>query len=232
MKFYQNHGKLRGGAQYIEHVSKQNEHRITLEPGQVHEASHWMPHKGSIVISELAFVAEPISKEQQSIGIQSFVDIVVLQVPEECTSKFCDISKYGVGKIDNFQNTSFINLCENGRLLIERSVFQGFHSRLMVPSEGPMPLKVKDARIALPYKAQTYDVIFANCNHDGRRIHITGQAVLDYEESPVELSFVSIAILTIIALSICLLFSFLMIRVRRGTRAEYNTYQQVSMAAT
>lgn len=223
MNFYRNHVRLRGKSRNNNNELS-GQHKITLEGGQVQESSHWTPRKGDIDMSELTFNAETLSIEEQSTSIQSFLDIAVFEVQRQCKNESCDISKYGVGKIDTLKN---VDLCENGRLRIDNHVFQGFHTQLMIPSTGPMPHHVKHKKIALPHKEQMYKVLFANCNKGGRKVQITGQAVLEYNENQVELSFGSVASLTVIALSICLFFTFLTVRIRRGTRAEYNEYQRV-----
>jgi hypothetical protein len=228
MNFYRNRVKLRGQGKF-DKDSQPDQHEITLNPGDVHEASHWMPYKGDIDLSELTFHAEPVSAENASTSIQSFLDIAVFPVQEQCTSETCDISKYGAGKMDHFKNHSFVTLCDNGRLRIDSDLFQGFHTQLMVPSLGQMPRHLKYKKVALPQKDQTYEVIFANCNDAGRKVQITGQAVLDYDENQIDTSFGSVMILTTIAVSICLLFTFLTVRIRRGTQAEYNAYQRLSV---
>lgn len=227
MNFYRNQAKLRGRSNGNGDHGKTDEHTVTLEPGEVHEASHWMPYKGSMILSDLTFVADPVTTEQESTSIQSFLDIVIFEVPEQCTSDSCDVSKYGVGKMDHFGNKSFVNMCEDGRLRIDSNVFRGFHTQLMVPSVGTMPRKVKHGQIALPHEAQTYKMVFANCNDNGRKVQMFGQAVLDYDENQVEMTFDAVVMLMGISFSICLLFSLLTIRIRRGTRAEYIEYRRL-----
>jgi hypothetical protein len=201
---------------------------LTLKAGEVHEASHWMPYKGNIDISGFTFEAEPVTEEKQYSSVQSFLDIIVFAVPNHCSFETCNVSKYGVGKMDIYKNRSSVNLCENGRLGIDSEFFHGFHTQLMVPSIGPMPGHVKNNKIALPNKEQMYAIVFANCNDAGREVLIVGQPVFSYDENQIELTFASVVLLTIVALSICLLLTFLTVRIRPGTRAEYNEYQRLS----
>jgi hypothetical protein len=219
MNVYRNH--LRGKSSRVNDDMLDHQ-KLILERGEVHEAFHWMSYKGDIDMSGLTFEAEPVTEEKQATSIQSFLDIVVFEVPKICTSESCDVSKYGVGKMDTYKNKAFVNHCEGGRLSIDSSLFHGFHTQLMVPSIGPMPRHVKQNKVPFPNKEQTYEVVFANCNDDGRKVLITGQTVIDYDENKTELSFVSVVFLTTVALSICLLFTFLTVRIRRGTLAEYN----------
>jgi hypothetical protein len=95
----------------------------------------------------------------------------------------------------------------------------------VVPSIGPMPKNAKHERISLIDKEQAYEVVFANCNNAGRTVFITGQA---YDENEIELSFAPVMLLTTIAPSICLLFTFLTVRIRRGTGTEFIEYHRLN----
>jgi hypothetical protein len=221
MNFFENRGgRLRRKANREPTITRSS-HTIVVKSGHVHEAIHYMHFQGEVDMSQLDFFAEPIPDDNQANSVQSFLDIAIFEVPEQCTSETCDISKYGVGKRDDFQGSNFVNLCDKGRLVIDTSTFEGLHTQLIVPLHGPMPKNVKKKKAALLHKDQTYNILFANCNTEGRNVYISGQVVLDYNEHPMDLSFQSVMILVTIALSICSLFTVLSVRVHSGTRADY-----------
>ena len=83
---------------------------LTINPGSVEEAVHYMQFTGEIDLSELVFSAEGPSN-----GVQSFVDVAVFEVPSQCTSHNCDLSQFGVGALTHFNGVTFLNLCQSGR---------------------------------------------------------------------------------------------------------------------
>ena len=207
-----------------------NAHRIVVAPGGVHESVHYMHYEGELDMSELEFYADPFPDEKLVDGIQSWMDVVVVPVPEQCSSDGCDLSKYGIGKSKNSQGTPpFVDLCDKGRFVVNNR-FEGVHTQLMVPrsSSVPMPDHLKKKKISLPRRDQTYNILFANCNPGGRNVHITGQVILEYNNTnSAVLTFQSVMILVTIAFSICSLLTVLSVRVHRGTRSDFE-YEQIS----
>jgi hypothetical protein len=197
---------------------------LIITPGDVEEAVHYMQFTGDIDLSELTFTVET-----GGAGIESFLDIAVFEVPPHCSSHNCDLSRYGVGEVTHFNGVAFLGLCQAGRLVIDRNIFQGHHTQLMVPSEDPMPSNINksDGTFKVPVQDRNYNVILANCNDKGRPVSVTGQVVFDFEESFTPVTPRTLIILTSVALAICLFFSALSIKIDRGTRAdwEYRRFQ-------
>jgi hypothetical protein len=155
---------------------------------------------------------------------ESFLDIAVFEVPERCTSRTCDLSRFGVGRIQQFSGATFLNLCHGGRLDLDLDVYRGYHTQLMVPQEGPMPQKVRYGKVTVPVPNRNYEVMIANCNDSGRKVQLTGQVIFDFDDDPVsQLDASSLAVLTLIAFAVCLFFSACSIRVRwgRGSGSDY-----------
>jgi len=193
---------------------------LTISPGQTEETVHSMQFEGEIELSELKFTAEGFGN-----GVESFLDIAVFEVPPQCTSHNCDLSRFGVGAITHFNSMSYLNLCEAGRLVIDHNRFEGYHTQLMIPSEGPMPVHIKNGKIKVPVKDRSYDILIANCNENGRHIQLTGQVVFDLDDDYITLTAGSLTILTLVAFAVCLFFSLLSVRIERGTHADWE-YQQ------
>jgi hypothetical protein len=196
---------------------------LSIAPGAIEEAVHYMQFSGDIDLSELYF-----SAEGQGTGVESFVDIAVFEVPGHCTSHNCDLSQFGVGALTHFNGITFLNLCQAGRLMIDNNIFQGHHTQLMIPSEGPMPSHIKRSAgtFKVPIQNRYYDVMIANCNEHGRRIQLAGQVVFAFEDNltPI-LTARSLTILTTVAFAVCLVLSLLSIKIERGTRSDWE-YQQ------
>lgn len=201
-----------------------------LYPGQVEEATQYMQFNGAIDLSELTFDAFPYpdSDGDDDFGVESFLDIAVFPVSEYCNSRSCNLSEYGVGMETYFNGMPFLNLCQGSRLLLDHSKFKGLYASLMVPMEGPMPSHIKNGKFPVPEKNLKYEVVIANCNQKGRRVSLSGQIVFENnEDSPVHLGVASEVKLTLVALTVCVVFSLISIRVRRGTLADHN-YQLVN----
>ena len=85
---------------------------------------------------------------QQQHKIDSYIDIVVLEVPKYCSNTHpCDLSKYGVGKIqhlDQNPNMEFLSLCDEttGRLRIDGHIFRGYRTQLYIPPVGVYSLSI------------------------------------------------------------------------------------------
>ncbi|KAG7372102.1 hypothetical protein IV203_018245 [Nitzschia inconspicua] len=202
---------------------------LTITPGDVEEAVHYMQFTGKIDLTELSFTAE-----SGGTGIESFLDVAVFEVPSHCSSHNCDLSRYGVGSMTHFNGMSYLSLCQAGRLFIDNNFFQGFHTQLMVPSEGPMPSNMKKTNgiFKVPIQNRNYNVMLANCNDNGRPVSLRGQVVFDFEENYTPITPRSLTVLTSVALMVCLLFSCLSIKIDRGTRAhwEYQRFQNVEIS--
>jgi hypothetical protein len=155
---------------------------------------------------------------------ESFLDIAVFEVPERCTSRTCDLSRYGVGKLEHFAGATYLNLCHGGRLNINPDLYHGYRTQLMVPQEGPMPHKLRNAKVIVPVASRNYEVMVANCNDAGRRVRLQGQVVFDFDANPaMQLDATSLTVLTLIAFAVCMFFSVISIRIRwgRGSGGEY-----------
>mmetsp|Transcript_10558 Transcript_10558/g.20874 ORF Transcript_10558/g.20874 Transcript_10558/m.20874 type:complete len:325 (+) Transcript_10558:107-1081(+) len=158
--------------------------------------------------------------------IESFLDIAVFEVPEHCTSRNCDISKFGVGSLSHFNGMSYLTLCQAGRLKLDHNLFKGHHTQLMVPIEGPMPDQVKQyrsAKFSVP-KNKHYEVILANCHQRGRNVCVSGQVVFDLMGGNTmfnNLTAKSVTILTSVAVMVFFALTILAVRVNRGTRSDF-----------
>lgn len=114
---------------------------IMVSAGEVKEEVHYLESRGDIDLSSLRFYAEENKPtNQQGInsngesdknddndvgGVESFLDIVVFQVPEHCTSRNCDLSKVGNPQHTNCNHTPFTSCdgYDNLHSLITRSHF-------------------------------------------------------------------------------------------------------------
>jgi hypothetical protein len=227
MNFMRNKLRNRGGHRGTGRGGENGPH-LTIPPGDVEEAVHYMQFTGEIDLSELTFTAE-----SGGTGIESFLDVVVFEVPPHCTSHNCDLSRYGIGALTHFNGMEFLGLCQAGRLIIDNNIFQGFHTQLMIPSEGPMPSNIKknSGTFKVPVPDKNFNVMLANCNDNGRPVSLTGQVVFDFEENFTPITPYSLTLLTSVALFVCLCFSCLSIKIDRGTRAdwEYQRFQNVEI---
>lgn len=161
----------------------------------------------------------------QSLQMDSIVDIVVFEIfNDQCTSQKCDISNYGVGQLEHFDGIEYVSLCQDGRLRIDSDDFTGRHVEIRIPSQGRLPdrqIADEDGLISVPESDRTYEVIIANCNKYGRKVLLTGQVLLLIDKSSSQ-NYVPETNLVLFGIAICLIFSFFNIRIRCGTRADYN----------
>ena len=183
-------------------------------------------------------------RRQQHRTIHSYIDIVVFEVPKHCSSsQACDLSKYGIGRIEeNFVNgMEYLSLCDDitGRLYIEKQKFRGYKTQLYIPPAGLLMkdriLDLNAAQIPVyPSNDESkLEIIIANCDKHaygyGRNVELTGQVVFDADNpffgdghtSQSPLDTISQIKLITFGLSICIFFSLFSFRVRTGTRAEY-----------
>ena len=183
-------------------------------------------------------------RRQQHRTIDSYIDIVVFEVPKHCSSsQACDLSKYGIGRIEeNFVNgMEYLSLCDDitGRLYIEKQKFRGYKTQLYIPPAGLLMkdriLDLNAAQIPVyPSNDESkLEIIIANCDKHaygyGRNVELTGQVVFDADNpffgdghtSQSPLDTISQIKLITFGLSICIFFSLFSFRVRTGTRAEY-----------
>jgi hypothetical protein len=197
---------------------------VYINPGQVEEAAHYMEFHGAIDLSELTFNAFPYpdSDVSEDFGVESFLDIAVFEIPDRCSSRSCDLSEFGVGMQTYFNGMTFLNLCQGGRLAVDHNKFHGLLSSLMVPMEGSMPEHIVNGRFPVPEKNHNFEVMIANCNQNGRRVSLSGQVVFEIDDDPLtKLSVASEVKLTLVALAVCMIFTMLSVRVRRGTYSDY-----------
>eukprot|EP00535_Pseudo-nitzschia_heimii_P013612 CAMPEP_0197193960 /NCGR_PEP_ID=MMETSP1423-20130617/28368_1 /TAXON_ID=476441 /ORGANISM="Pseudo-nitzschia heimii, Strain UNC1101" /LENGTH=204 /DNA_ID=CAMNT_0042647295 /DNA_START=149 /DNA_END=760 /DNA_ORIENTATION=- len=182
-------------------VNMMNGPTINISPGRIKEDVHYMESRGSIDLSHLRFYSDDYTGSKNVIvnyqsennktntgenesdmhknsGFshvewkESFLDIAVFEVPENCTSRNCDLSKFGIGSLTHFDGNSYLNLCQSGRLRIDQNIFKGHHTQLMIPGEGGMPDRIKqnkNNKFRMP-KHRHYEVMLANCNEKGRRV--------------------------------------------------------------
>jgi len=194
-----------------------------ISPGQVEEAVHYMSQNGYIDISFLRF-ASSLSKYHKGVqiqdGVESFLDVAVFEVPEHCTSRNCDLSKYGVGSLTHFQGATYLSLCQAGRLMLDHNIFDGFHTQLMIPRESPMPNHITNGKFQVP-KDRYYEVMLANCNQNGQHVHVSGQVVFEFQDGPVQLTNGSLALLISLAFTVFISLSILAVRINWGTRADF-----------
>lgn len=139
----------------------------------------------------------------------------------------------GIGSLNHLNGASYLNLCQAGRLQLNHDIFKGHHTQLMIPSEGPMPARIKQnesGKFSMP-KNRHYEVMLANCHERGRRIHVRGQVVFDLVdgEAPVtNLTATSLTILVSVAFTVFALLTILAIRINWGTRADFE-YEQYGL---
>ena len=134
--------------------------------------------------------------------------------------------QFGVGDLSHFNGGSYSNFCKAGRLNLDHSVFKGHHTQLMVPIEGPMQDRIKQRKTARfsGTKERHYEVVLANCHRHGRNVRVNGQVVFDLVETESianNLTRGSAAILSSVALVVFLALSVLAVRVRLGTRSDF-----------
>lgn len=218
---------------------------VTIAGGKVEEAVHYMSDPGYIDLSFLRFYSSSTYRSQYynsgntnnykgdgagsddamkhiNDGVESFLDVAVFEVPEHCTSRNCDLSRFGVGSLSHFKSSNYLTLCKNGRLVLDHNNFKGFHTQLMIPSEGPMPTHIKNAKFSVPEK-RFYEVILANCNGKGQRVHVSGQVVFDFEYGIYQLTGKSMVILMSVAFFVFVCLSTLAIRISCGTRSDFES---------
>jgi hypothetical protein len=124
---------------------------------------------------------------------------VVFQLPPSCTQLHdCDTSLVGVGDPETiFFNTGRMvyccwpeaidgDLCQDdqlGRLILDNrgaagggpaSKFVGTHKTIIVPGEGVLATFLYENAEIGELPEGTYGLIIANCNEDGRQIHVAG----------------------------------------------------------
>jgi len=235
---------------------------LNLPPGQVEEAVHYMSDSGFIDLSFLRFSSSSSSlisgqqypqhtvindhnhndeksniqniqaQQQNGSGIESFLDIAVFEVPQHCTSRNCDLSKYGVGSLSHFQDATYLSLCQAGRLILDHNKFKGKHTQLMIPridSGTPMPdyITSKAGKFSFPQK-RYYEVMIANCNEKNEQtIHVTGQVVFDFVEyGSTPLTIRSLSILMSMAFCVFVILSMLAIRINCGTRSDFYSHHR------
>jgi hypothetical protein len=196
---------------------------VWIRPGLVEEAVHRIDHQGEIDLSDLRFVAGESFKR----GVDSLLDIAVFQVPANCNSRTCNLSEFGVGKLERYKGVEYLSLCSNdGRLQIQKDRFLGHHFEIFVPRTGEMPqIRILDgAEIVISEKDRTYEVMFANCNKRGRDISLSGQVVFEsFGKSSVlhAQDNASGLHLLVMGVAVFLLFTVSSFRIHMGTRADY-----------
>jgi len=208
------HQSGRGG-----HGNSHHHHGLQIHPGQVEEAVHWIQYSGEINLSELRFVAG----EKSNHNVDSFVDLAVFEVPMDCQgSQSCDLSKYGIGTLEHFGGFAFLNMCEDGRLKIDKELFRGHHEELYVPSDGLIEEdRVPNPEILIAATGRNYEVMVANCNKMGRDVTLMGQVVFDSFREDSQNMVAPEMKLILFALFTCLFFTFCSVRINMGTRSDY-----------
>ena len=109
---------------------------------------------------------------------------------------------------------------------MDYDVFEGHHTQLMIPSEGPMPDRIKhrkNYKFTVP-KNRHCEVMLANCNRKGRRMHVAGQVVFELVEGDAvinNLTAESLMFLLSLAFMVFALLTSLAIRINWGTRSDF-----------
>jgi len=118
----------------------------------------------------------------------STVDVIAFHVPDECarSKAGCDWTELGVGASDG--NGSLRWCCSDdavslgfcradtqyGRLIIDKTKFQGDHRVLAIPASGHIERTITDGRMDFKTEDGRYVMIIANCNDFGRDLEVTG----------------------------------------------------------
>lgn len=136
------------------------------------------------------------------------------------------IIQFGIGSLTHMNGVSYLSLCRAGRLELDHNIFDGHHTQLMIPSEGPMPDRIKQnkhSKFSMP-QDRHYEVMLANCHERGRRVHVMGQVVFNLVDSDAiveNLTSESSTILGLVAFAVFALLTILAIRINWGTRADF-----------
>lgn len=257
MDYIRNH--LSGGGRGVDAANQQGGVKIDLSPGEVEVAVHVIPFTGAIDITELSFYAYPREDEtafvehpatdvairnsasintnddgNKNLEMDSIVDIAVFEVTsDKCTSQKCDISRFGVGQLEHVGGISFMTLCQDGRLRIDDDIFTGLHAEVRIPSHGQLPDKhiaEEDGIIPVLESGRSYEVVVANCNQYGRMLRLSGQVIFEMDKLSSDNAGPA-ANLILVGMAICLVCSFLNIRIRCGTRADYADFRNIQGVA-
>ena len=135
---------------------------------------------------------QSLSQQQQHRQINdSYIDIAVFEIPVQCSSQIsCDLTNYGIGKIEYFDGIKFLSLCDDatGRLLIDEEKFHGYRTEKHIPPSGIlMKDRITDPKAStipsFPSRDTKYEVLIANCDKHaygtGRNIELSGQVMFD-----------------------------------------------------
>jgi hypothetical protein len=172
------------------------EHNLVLDPGHVEEAINFMARSGRINLSGLKFEAEP-HQEEVSSGDDvrnnnntedhhhpdTLFDIAIFELPSSCSSRNCVLSEVGIGRMEEQDGDGrpFLNLCHDGRLLIDGIIFKGHHLQIKVPARGGMRKHLEGKKkLDVKNGGRYYEVILANCNEEGRSVNVEGQVVFEF----------------------------------------------------
>ena len=139
---------------------------------------------------------QPQQQQRSRQTNDSYIDIIVFEIPVQCSSStqhlFCDLTSYGIGKIESLavDDDKFLSLCDEttGRLWIDQEIFRGYHTELHIPPSGIlMKDRVTDPRAmaipSFPSEDAKYEVLFANCDQraygTGRNVGLSGQVLFE-----------------------------------------------------
>jgi len=139
------------------------------------------------------------NKKQQRKINDSYLDIVVFEIPIHCSpgsKRPCDLPSHGIGSIIEDDNAGvgkpkrYLSLCNetSGRLHIDPDIFQGYRTALHIPPSGylmkdritnPMAHKIP----SFPSEDSQYEVLIANCDQavygTGRNMELSGQILFE-----------------------------------------------------
>ena len=168
------------------------DHASILEPSDTEIHYGYIVAPGFIDLGNLTFTPNsPRYDDDITGGEATVVDIVIFHLPQKCANlnNGCDWSEWGVGKHIPSDRTFLrwccsdetiaLGLCQIetlGRLILDDSLFTGYHREVNIPNEGDFKDTIKYGKIE-ETESGMYVVVFANCNVRGRDVNVEGESV-------------------------------------------------------
>ena len=147
---------------------------------------------------------EVIKNKYQRETQDSYLDVVVFEIPMQCESSpdtLCDLPSHGIGSIVDDRSDENIGiphptlkLCNEttGRLVINDEIFEGYHTNLHIPPSGYiMKDRITDPRAhkipSFPSQNSQFEILIANCDTHvygtGRNIELSGEILFESDSS-------------------------------------------------
>lgn len=116
------------------------------------------------------------------------LDMAVFHMTDTCAkNQNCDWTQFGVGARNTegdlrwccSQDAIDYGMCseeEYGRLIVNQELLQGQTGSISVPTTGESKKRLRNGKFSLEESGR-YVVVFANCNDEGRDIHVWGHSV-------------------------------------------------------